>query len=274
MYLMIDHYDSFVYNLACYMQECGAEVETVRSGSADLTQIEKLARSGELEGIVISPGPKGPDDCPLSQELVRRMSGRIPILGVCLGHQIIGRVFGATVQRGQRPMHGKISLIHNSRQGLFRGLPAFYRVTRYHSLVVSEENLPHELEVDARTGDGVIMGFHHKEFPIFGVQFHPEAVLTEYGHELLYNFIQISREISDSKATGAYAGAALRGNAETVTSETVGAIFGGNAEDASEATLGGDAAETAKATLAGDAKKDNETDIGDAAGTKKEEIRS
>ncbi|MDD6298522.1 glutamine amidotransferase-related protein, partial [Hornefia butyriciproducens] len=120
------------------------------------------------------------------------------------------------------------------------------------------ENLPHELEVDARTGDGVIMGFHHKEFPIFGVQFHPEAVLTEYGHELLYNFIQISRERSDSKATGAYAGAALRGDVVK----------------AAESTLGGDAAETAKATLAGDAKKDNETDIGDSAGTKKEEIKS
>ncbi|OLR56289.1 aminodeoxychorismate/anthranilate synthase component II [Hornefia porci] len=213
MYLMIDHYDSFVYNLVCYMRECGAEVEIVRSGDADLVQIEALARSGALEGIVISPGPKGPDDCPLSQELVRRMAGQIPILGVCLGHQIIGRVFGAAVQRGQRPMHGKISLIHNSRQGLFRGLPAFYRVTRYHSLVVSEQNLPNELEVDARTGDGVIMGFHHKELPIFGVQFHPEAVLTEYGHELLYNFIQISREISGRKASGKYAQAAIADNA-------------------------------------------------------------
>lgn len=270
MYLMIDHYDSFVYNLACYMRECGAEVEIVRSGSADLTQIEMLARSGELEGIVISPGPKGPDDCPLSQELVRRMSGRIPILGVCLGHQIIGRVFGATVQRGQRPMHGKISLIHNSRQGLFRGLPAFYRVTRYHSLVVSEENLPHELEVDARTGDGVIMGFHHKEFPIFGVQFHPEAVLTEYGHELLYNFIQISREISDSKATGAYAGAALGGDVVKTAESTLV----GDAEDASGSILAGDAEETAEAALAGNAEKDDETDIGDAAGTEKEEIKS
>ena len=213
MYLMIDHYDSFVYNLACYMRECGAEVEIVRSGDADLVQIEALARSGELEGIIISPGPKGPDDCPLSQELVRRMAGQIPILGVCLGHQIIGRVFGAAVQRGQRPMHGKISLIHNSRQGLFRGLPAFYRVTRYHSLVVSEQNLPNELEVDARTGDGVIMGFHHKELPIFGIQFHPEAVLTEYGHELLYNFIQISREKSGRKASGKYAQAAIADNA-------------------------------------------------------------
>ena len=128
--------------------------------------------------------------------------------------------------------------------------------------MVSEENLPHELEVDARTGDGVIMGFHHKEFPIFGVQFHPEAVLTEYGHELLYNFIQISRERSGVKTDGTYPRAALGGDAETVTGETVGAIFGGNAEDASESTL------------AGDAKKDDETDIGDAAGTKKEEIRS
>ena len=270
MYLMIDHYDSFVYNLACYMQECGAEVETVRSGSADLTQIEKLARSGELEGIVISPGPKGPDDCPLSQELVRRMSGRIPILGVCLGHQIIGRVFGATVQRGQRPMHGKISLIHNSRQGLFRGLPAFYRVTRYHSLVVSEENLPHELDVDARTGDGVIMGFHHKEFPIFGVQFHPEAVLTEYGHELLYNFIQISRERSGVKTDGTYPRAALGGDVVNTAESTLVS----DAEDASGSILAGDAEETAEATLAGDAKKDDETDIGDAAGTKKEKIRS
>ena len=246
MYLMIDHYDSFVYNLACYMRECGAEVEIVRRGDADLVQIEALARSGALEGIVISPGPKGPDDCPLSQELVRRMSGRIPILGVCLGHQIIGRVFGATVQRGQRPMHGKISLIHNSRQGLFRGLPAFYRVTRYHSLVVSEENLPHALEVDARTGDGVIMGFHHKEFPIFGVQFHPEAVLTEYGHELLYNFIQISRERSGVKTDGTYPRAAL----------------------------GGDVVKTAESTLVGDAKKDDETDIGKASGVEKEDIKS
>lgn len=125
---------------------------------------------------------------------MEKLAGKVPVLGICLGHQIIGHVFGAEIHKGERPMHGKVTKIVTNGKGLFEGLPTAYEVTRYHSLVVGNENFPEILEVDARTEDGVIMGIHHKEFPIYGVQFHPEAVLTQYGHELLENFVKISKE--------------------------------------------------------------------------------
>lgn len=194
MYLMVDNYDSFVYNLACYLQECGEQVELVRNDKITAKEIERMLETGNLEGVVISPGPKSPKDCGNCREIVEKLAGKVPVLGICLGHQIIGHVFGAEIHKGERPMHGKVTKIVTNGNGLFEGLPTAYEVTRYHSLVVGNENFPEILEVDASTEDGVIMGIHHKEFPIYGVQFHPEAVLTQYGHELLENFVKISKE--------------------------------------------------------------------------------
>lgn len=193
MYLMVDNYDSFVYNLARYLEELGEEVELVRNDKINVSQVETMRLAGTLEGILISPGPKSPKDCGNCCEIVRRMAGKIPILGVCLGHQIIGHVFGAEVQKGAYPMHGKVTRIHTAGRGIFQDLPESYQVTRYHSLVVSEENFPQELQVDAWAEDGVIMALSHRMMPVFGVQFHPEAVLTEYGHEILENFTKICR---------------------------------------------------------------------------------
>lgn len=193
MYLMIDNYDSFVYNLACYMEELGEQVELIRNDRVSVRQVEALRHSGTLEGILISPGPKSPKDCGNCREIVRQMAGKAPILGVCLGHQIIAHVFGAEVKKGERPMHGKVTRIETTQTGLFQNLPSAYQVTRYHSLVVGEENFPAELQVDARSEDGVIMALRHRSWPIYGVQFHPEAVLTEYGHEILRNFTRICK---------------------------------------------------------------------------------
>ena len=193
MYLMVDNYDSFVYNLACYLEECGEQVELVRNDKISAEEIERMLETGNLEGVVISPGPKSPKDCGNCKEIVEKLAGKIPILGICLGHQIIGHVFGAEVEKGERPMHGKVTAIQTNQRGLFQGLPGEYQVTRYHSLVVSKERFPECLEIDASSHDGVIMGLHHRKFPIYGVQFHPEAVLTEYGHELLRNFTEICR---------------------------------------------------------------------------------
>lgn len=191
MYLMIDNYDSFVYNLACYLRENGAEVDLVRSDQITMAQITPMLEAGTLQGLILSPGPKSPQDCGNCREILKGCQGKIPVLGVCLGHQIIGSVYGGTVTHGEKPMHGKISIIHHSGQGLFRGLPESFQVTRYHSLVVRDQGFPGCLQVDARSQDGVIMGLHHVDYPIYGVQFHPEAVLTQYGHELLQNFMNI-----------------------------------------------------------------------------------
>lgn len=194
MYLMVDNYDSFVYNLARYMEELGERVELVRNDKISAGQIEAMRLAGNLEGVIISPGPKGPEDCGNCREIVRQMTGKVPILGVCLGHQIIGHVFGARVQKGAQPMHGKVTRIYTTKKGLFADLPETYQVTRYHSLIVSEEGFPKELQIDARSEDGVIMGLSHRTQPVYGVQFHPEAVLTEYGHEILNNFTGLCRK--------------------------------------------------------------------------------
>lgn len=194
MYLMVDNYDSFVYNLARYMEELGKQIELVRNDKITVDKLEEMEKDGVLDGIILSPGPKSPKDSGVCREIVERMGKRVPILGVCLGHQVIGYVFGASVEKGVRPMHGKVTDIHTTKEGVFRNLPQNYKVTRYHSLVVKRENLPEDLQVDAWSDDGVIMGMHHKKQPVYGVQFHPEAVLTEYGHELLDNFTKICDE--------------------------------------------------------------------------------
>ena len=175
------------------MEELGEKVELVRNDKISVEEIEDLVSLKRIEGLIISPGPKSPEDCGNCKEIVNKMAGRLPILGVCLGHQIIGHVFGAIVQKGLKPMHGKVSKIVTNQKELFTGLPLHYNVTRYHSLIISEESFPDELEIDARSEDGIIMGIHHKTFPIFGVQFHPEAVLTEYGHEILKNYIELCK---------------------------------------------------------------------------------
>lgn len=190
MYYMIDNYDSFVYNLYAYMEENGQKVMVRRADEVDFDEIETL----DLEGIIISPGPKRPQDAFTSYQLLQKYQNRVPILGVCLGHQIIGQYYGAKVCHGKVPVHGKISMIQNDNTGVFHGLPAEYKVTRYHSLVVSDEIIPTQLIVTARTEDGVVMGLRHTEYPVYGIQFHPEAVLTEYGHELLHNFHNICQE--------------------------------------------------------------------------------
>ncbi len=188
MYLMIDNYDSFVYNLYAYLRELSQEVQVVRN---DKITVEEIEEREDLSGIFISPGPGRPSDGGISGQVVEAFAGRIPILGVCLGHQIIAQVYGAEVRKGTRPMHGKVTEIETNGTGLFSGLPGRFFVTRYHSLVVSDERFPAQLQVDARTADGVIMALSHRTKLVYGVQFHPEAVLTEYGHELLQNFVRI-----------------------------------------------------------------------------------
>ncbi len=183
MILMIDNYDSFTYNLVQYLSELD-EVVTVRNDRITLEEIERLGPSH----IVISPGPGTPAESGISKDVIRTFLGRIPILGVCLGHQTIGELFGAEVIRAEIPFHGKVSEVHHDGGGLFLGLPQPFRATRYHSLIVDEATLPEELEVTARTADGTVMAMEHRDQPLFGVQFHPESILTEGGMELLKNF--------------------------------------------------------------------------------------
>ncbi len=190
MLLMIDNYDSFTYNLVQYFGELGAEVQVFRNDQIDLAGIEARAP----DHLVISPGPCTPDQAGISVEAIRHFAGRIPILGVCLGHQSIGRAFGGRIVHAGAIMHGKTSLIHHDDQGVFRGLDNPFEATRYHSLVIERESLPACLEVTAWTQDEAggrdeIMGVRHREYPVEGVQFHPESILTRQGHDLLRNFL-------------------------------------------------------------------------------------
>lgn len=186
MLLMIDNYDSFTYNLVQYLGELGQEVRVVRNDQIQLDDIEALAP----ERIVISPGPCTPNEAGVSLDLITRFGADIPILGVCLGHQSIGQAFGGRVVRAQHVMHGKTSAIHHTNTGVFKGLPSPFTATRYHSLVVAREDLPDCLEVTAWSGDdGEIMGLRHKSWPVEGVQFHPESILSEHGHRLLEHFL-------------------------------------------------------------------------------------
>ena len=187
MILVLDNYDSFTYNLVQYLGELGAQVEVVRN---DATTVDAIEQS-RPERIVISPGPGRPEDAGLTMEVIRRLGAKTPILGVCLGHQAIGAVFGGAVVRAPVPMHGKTSTIEHDGRGVFRGVPSPFTASRYHSLVVAEAGLPPSLEISAKTReDGIIMGLRHKEFPVHGVQFHPESILTGEGHHLLRNFLE------------------------------------------------------------------------------------
>ena len=187
MLLMIDNYDSFTYNLVQYFGELGEDVRVFRNDEITLAQITAL----EPERIVISPGPCTPNEAGVSIPLIQAFSGKVPILGVCLGHQSIGQAFGGKIVRAQQLMHGKTSLIHHLDSGVFTGLPNPVRATRYHSLVIDRETLPACLTVTAWTDDGEIMGVRHKTLPIEGVQFHPESILTEHGHDMLANFLSL-----------------------------------------------------------------------------------
>ena len=188
MLLLIDNYDSFVHNLARYFRRLGQETLVVRNDAIDATGARKLAP----EAIVISPGPCSPNEAGSSLEIVRELTGEVPILGVCLGHQAIAAALGGKVVRAREPMHGRTSAVLHNGLGLFAGLPSPLSACRYHSLVVEESTLPECLEATAYTADGVVMALAHREHPVFGVQFHPEAILTEGGFTLLTNFLRLA----------------------------------------------------------------------------------
>jgi len=191
MIVMIDNYDSFTYNLVQYLGELGAEVQVFRNDQISVDGVAAL----KPERIVLSPGPCTPNEAGICLELIERLKGRFPILGVCLGHQAIGQAFGGKVVRARQVMHGKTSLIHHQAKGVFSGLPTPFTATRYHSLIVERASLPADFEVTAWTQheDGSvdeIMGLRHKTLPVEGVQFHPESILTEHGHDMLKNFLE------------------------------------------------------------------------------------
>jgi len=187
MLLVIDNYDSFTYNLVQYLGELGAEIVVYRNDKITIEEIEKLAP----ERIVISPGPCTPLQAGISNDVIKHFAGRVPILGVCLGHQCIGHVFGGRVVRAQRLMHGKTSMIYHNGEEIFAGLPNPFEATRYHSLIVERESLPDCLVITAWTEEDEIMGLRHKELPVWGVQFHPESILTKAGKDLLKNFLEL-----------------------------------------------------------------------------------
>ncbi|MCB8838678.1 aminodeoxychorismate/anthranilate synthase component II [Aurantimonas sp. VKM B-3413] len=194
--LVLDNYDSFVFNVARYLQRLGCETSVARNDETTLAEVEALSP----EAVVVSPGPCAPKDAGISLDLVRQLSGRVPILGVCLGHQVIGEVFGGTVTRALKPMHGRASTITHSGRGIFNGLADGAAVGRYHSLIVEETPLMLEaLSVDARSGEGEIMALSHREHPTYGVQFHPESVLTEAGDRMFGNFLHLARRWHDRR---------------------------------------------------------------------------
>jgi anthranilate synthase component 2 len=193
--LVIDNYDSFTYNLVQFLGELGADLKVVRNDAITVGEIRALAP----EKIIISPGPCTPNEAGISLDVIRELGPEIPILGVCLGHQAIGQAYGGTVERAPYLMHGKVSPISHGGEGLFEGIPSPMTATRYHSLVVRRDDLPEDLEVTAETEDGLVMGLKHKTHPVYGVQFHPESILTQGGKQLLANFLAAT-------PAGAYAG--------------------------------------------------------------------
>ncbi len=197
MILLIDNYDSFTYNLYQYLSELGARVEVARNDEVTVEEVEAL----RPEKVVISPGPCTPREAGICLELIRRLGPQVPILGVCLGHQCIGEAFGGRVVRADELYHGKTSLIYHDGRGIFRGVPSPFRAIRYHSLVVAPEGLPACLEVTARTERGLIMGLRHRRFPVEGVQFHPESIMTEHGKTLLRNFLAYRQEVRDDSGS-------------------------------------------------------------------------
>jgi anthranilate synthase component 2 len=190
MLLLIDNYDSFTYNLVHYLGELGAETAVFRNDA--LTVDDALALSPDA--IVLSPGPCDPDQAGICVELIKKTRGKIPILGVCLGHQSIAQAFGADIVRADRPVHGKPSKIVHDGSGLFHGLPEDFEAIRYHSLTVDPNTVPAMLTINARTNDDVVMGISHNQWPVYGVQFHPESIDTEHGHTILENFLNLSRQ--------------------------------------------------------------------------------
>lgn len=187
MILIIDNYDSFTYNLYQYMCELGAEVDVIRNDQITISDIETMSP----EKIVISPGPKTPEKAGISNDVVKRFGSSTPILGVCLGHQCVGYAYGGKVGPAGEIMHGKTSLIHHDGKSIYRDIPSPFEAIRYHSLAVYPESLPEELEMTAWTDEGIVMGVRHKTHPVEGVQFHPESIMTEVGHDLLKNFLEM-----------------------------------------------------------------------------------
>ena len=188
--LMVDNYDSFTYNIVQYFDELGAQVEVFRNDEITVADIQARLNAGQLDRLVISPGPCSPAEAGISVAAIQHFAGKLPILGVCLGHQAIGAAFGGTIVRAQQLMHGKTSVITTTQKGVFAGLPEKFTVNRYHSLAIERATCPDVLEITAWTEDGEIMGVRHKELAIEGVQFHPESILTEHGHAMLRNFLE------------------------------------------------------------------------------------
>lgn len=191
MILLLDNYDSFTYNIYQYMSELGADVKVVRNDKISLAEIKDL----NPEKIVISPGPCTPQKAGISNDVIKTFGEYVPILGVCLGHQCIGESFGGIVMGAGEIVHGKTSLINHDGKGVFSGIPSPFRAIRYHSLVIQKDHLPNELEVSAWTDNGIIMGVRHKSLPVEGIQFHPESIMTEFGKELLSNFLNMKKEM-------------------------------------------------------------------------------
>jgi anthranilate synthase component 2 len=192
MLLLIDNYDSFTYNLFHYLGQLGADVVVKRND--EISAADALAM--RPEAVVLSPGPCTPNEAGICLSLIEEANGNVPILGVCLGHQSIGQVYGGKIERAPEPMHGKVSRIHHSGKSVFRGLNNDFQATRYHSLTIAPESMPSSLEVTATSSDGVIQGVMHKKHPVHGVQFHPESIASENGHALLQNFLTIAKEFS------------------------------------------------------------------------------
>ena len=188
--LMIDNYDSFTYNIVQYFGELGAQVEVFRNDEITLDEIEARLQAGQLDRLVVSPGPCSPAEAGISVAAIQHFAGKLPILGVCLGHQSIGAAFGGKIVRAQQLMHGKTSVITTTQEGVFIALPKQFTVNRYHSLAIERASCPDCLKVTAWTDDGEIMGLRHRTLAVEGVQFHPESILTEHGHELLQNFVE------------------------------------------------------------------------------------
>ncbi len=195
MLLLIDNYDSFTYNLYHFLGELGTEVVVRRND--ELTPAEALGM--QIDGIVLSPGPCTPNEAGICLDVIREAKGRMPILGVCLGHQSIGQAYGGRIVRAPEPLHGKLSRVHHTGKSVFRGLNNNFLATRYHSLTIAPESMPEVLEVTAKADDGVIMGVMHKSHPVHGVQFHPESIASEQGHALLKNFLDICADFAASK---------------------------------------------------------------------------
>ena len=187
--LMIDNYDSFTYNIVQYFGELGAEVEVFRNDEITVDAIQAKLDAGQLDRLVVSPGPRSPLEAGISVATIQHFAGKVPILGVCLGHQAIGTAFGGTIVRAKELMHGKTSMINTTGAGVFAGLPEQFTINRYHSLAIEKSSIPDVLKITAWTDDGEIMGVRHKTLPIEGVQFHPESILTEHGHAMLKNFM-------------------------------------------------------------------------------------